>query len=41
MFLFKIMGKVSYSLSITTVAVSLAIMEIFSVKEWPDFEMWA
>ena len=29
----------SYSLSIVTMAVSLAILEIFSVKEWPDLEM--
>ena len=26
--------------SIVTMAVSLAITEIFSVKEWPDLEMW-
>ena len=30
----------SYSSSIVTMAVSLAISEIFSVKEWPDLEMW-
>ena len=30
---------VSYSPSIVTMAVSLAISEIFSVKEWPDLEM--
>ena len=30
----------SYSPSIVTMAVSLAISEIFSVKEWPDHEMW-
>jgi len=30
----------SYSSSIVTMAVSLAISEIFSVKEWPDVEMW-
>jgi len=32
-------GTVSYSLSIVTMAISLAISEIFSVKEWPDLEM--
>jgi len=30
---------VSYSPSLVTVAVSLAISEIFSVKEWPDLEI--
>jgi len=29
-----------YSPSIVTIAVSLAISEIFSVKEWPDLEIW-
>ena len=33
-------GTVSYSLSIVTMAVSVAILEIFSVKEWPDLEIW-
>jgi len=28
-----------YSPSIVTMAVSLAISEIFSVKEWPDLEI--
>ena len=31
---------VSYSPSIVTMAVSAAILEIFSVKEWPDLEIW-
>jgi len=31
------MGTVSYSPSIVT---TLAISEIFSVKEWPDLEIW-
>ena len=31
-------GTVSYSLSIVTMAVSLAISEIFSVKEWCEIE---
>jgi len=30
----------SYSPSIVSMAVSLAISEIFSVKEWPDLEIW-
>jgi len=35
---FKSLSAVSYSPSIVTVAVSAAILEIFSVKEWPDLE---
>ena len=30
----------SYSPSTLTIAVSLAISEIFRVKEWPDLEIW-
>jgi len=37
---FASLGTVSYSLSIVTMAVSVAILEIFSVKEWPDLEIW-
>jgi len=36
---FKSSGAVSYSPSIVTMAVSAAILEIFSVKEWPDLEI--
>jgi len=32
------MGTVSYSPSIVTMAVSVAVCEIFSVKEWCDLE---
>jgi len=37
---FERFGTVSYSRSIVTIVVSLAVSEIFSVKEWPDLEMW-
>jgi len=37
---FDSMGTVSYSPSILTMATSLAISEIFSVKQWPDLEIW-
>jgi len=35
---FESMGTVSYSPSIVTMAVSVAVCEIFSVKEWCDLE---
>jgi len=35
---FETLGAVSYSPSIVTVAVSVAVCEIFNVKEWCDFE---
>jgi len=35
---FESWGAVSYSLSIVTMAVSVAVCEIFSVKEWCDLE---
>ena len=34
------LGTVSYSPSIVTVTLSLAIFEIFCVKQWPDLEIW-
>jgi len=37
---FQSVGMVSYSPSIVTMVVSLAISETFSVKEWPDLEIW-
>jgi len=35
---FESLGAVSYSPSIVTMAVSVAVCEIFNVKEWCDFE---
>ena len=35
---FKSLGAVSYSPSIVTMAVSVAVCDIFGVKEWPDLE---
>jgi len=37
---FESLGAVSYSPSIVTVVVSVAVCEIFSVKEWCDLENW-
>ena len=37
---FESLGAVSYSPSIVTMVVSLAISEIFSVKQLPDLEIW-
>jgi len=35
---FKSLAALSYSPSIVTMAVSVAVCDIFSVKEWPDLE---
>jgi len=35
---FESLGAVSYSPSIVTMAVSVAVCDIFSVKEWRDLE---
>jgi len=35
---FESLGTVSYSPSIITVAISVVVCEIFSVKEWRDLE---
>jgi len=35
---FKSLCAVSYSPSVVTMAVSIAVCDIFSVNEWPDLE---
>jgi len=35
---FKSLGAVSYSPSIVTMAVSVAVCEIFSIRKWCDLE---
>jgi len=36
---FESLGAVSYSPSVVTMAVSVAVCEIFNVKEWRDIEI--
>ena len=38
MVLFESLGTVSYSPYIVTMAISVAVFDIFSVKEWPNLE---
>jgi len=35
---FKSLGAVSYSTSVVTMTVYVAICDIFNVKQWPDLE---
>jgi len=35
---FESLGTVFYSPSIVTMAVSVAVCDIFSIKDWPDLE---
>ena len=35
---FKSLGAVSYSTSVVYMAVSVAVCDIFNVKQWPDLE---
>jgi len=37
---FESLGTVSSSPFIVTMAISAAILEIFSITEWPDLEIW-
>jgi len=38
MVLFESLGTVSYSPSVVTLAVSVAVYDVLSVKEWPGLE---
>ena len=35
---FKSLGAVSYSTSVVTMTVSVAVCDTFNVKEWPDLK---
>ena len=35
---FESLGVVSYSASIVTISISVAVCEVFNVKEWCDYE---
>jgi len=35
---FKSLGAVSYSTSVVTMAVSVAVCDIFNFKQWPDLD---
>jgi len=37
---FESLDTISYSHSLVTLAISVVISEIFSIKEWPDLEIW-
>jgi len=37
---FDSLGTVSYSPSIMTIVISLAVSQIFTIKEWPHLEIW-
>ena len=37
---FESLGAVSYSPSTVTMDISATILEIVSVTEWPDLEIW-
>jgi len=37
---FESLATVIYSPSRVTMAVCVAILEMFSIKEWPDLEIW-
>ena len=40
MVLFESLGMVFYTPSVVIIVASLAISQIYSIKEWPDLEIW-